>query len=139
MQMKSSKLMLAMAFSAGLAMGIVGTGSGIAQLAGIKMKPLLDTSASDQPGKHAIVVTGEFAPGISTGRHTHPGDEYAVVIDGALQLNPEGGPSRIINAGEAYHNPAGLIHETKNVGTVPTKVVSIFVITKERPVAEPVK
>ncbi len=49
----------------------------IAQPPGFVVTPLLRTDLSGDPGREVVIVRGEFAPGASTGRHTHPGDEYA--------------------------------------------------------------
>jgi len=110
----------------------------IAQAPGFTVKPLLRTTLSGDETKESIIMTAEFAPGASTGRHTHPGDEYATVLQGTLELRVEGREARRINAGEAYHNPKGVVHETRNVSDVPARVVSTFVIEKGKPIVEPV-
>jgi quercetin dioxygenase-like cupin family protein len=110
-----------------------------AQSHGLAVKPLLRTTVSGDATKEAVVATAEFAPGGTTGRHFHPGDEYATVLEGALELRVDGRAPRRVRAGEAYHNPRGVIHETRNVGNGRARVASTFIIEKGKPLLEPVK
>jgi len=106
---------------------------------GLVAKPLLRTTLSGDDAKEAVIATVEFAPGGTTGRHTHPGDEYAVVLEGTLELRIEGQEPRRVSAGEAYHNAQGVIHETRNVGEGPARVASTFVVEKGKPISQPVQ
>lgn len=104
---------------------------------GVVIKPLLRTSFSGDERLEAVVVSAEFAPGAGTSRHSHPGDEYATVLEGTLELRSEGQTPQRIVAGEAYHNARGVVHETRNVGTVPVKVISTFIVDKGKPLLQP--
>ena len=103
----------------------------------ISVKVLLKTTVSGDESREAIVGIGEFPPGVSTGRHTHPGDEYATVLEGELEILVEGQPPKHVKAGEAYHNARDVVHETRNTGTVTAKVLSTFVIAKGQPISKP--
>jgi quercetin dioxygenase-like cupin family protein len=81
----------------------------------------------------SIILSIEFAPGATTGRHSHPGDEYGTVLQGILELRIEGQEPRRVTAGEAYHNPQGVIHETRNVGDSVAKTVTTFIVEKGKP------
>ncbi len=109
-----------------------------AQAVGLTAKPLLRTTLSDDDTKQTIMMTVEFAPGATTGRHLHHGDEYATVIQGTLELSTEGRESRRVSAGDAFHNPRGVIHEARNVGDTPTRLNIIFIVDKGKPIVEPV-
>jgi quercetin dioxygenase-like cupin family protein len=110
-----------------------------AQAPGITAKPLLHTNVSGDGTKEAVILSIEFAPGSTTGRHTHPGDEYATVLEGSLELRIEGQEPRRVQAGEAYHNARGIVHETRNAGTVPARTIATFIVDKGKPITEPVK
>jgi len=110
-----------------------------AQTDGITAKPLLRTTVTGDDAREVIVLTVEFAPGSSTGWHTHPGDEYATVLEGTLEIRGDGVATRTIAAGQAYHNPRGLVHETRNPGTRTVKLVTTFVIDKGASVSTPVR
>jgi quercetin dioxygenase-like cupin family protein len=76
-----------------------------AQAQGFAGKPLLRTTFSGDDTKEAVIGMAEFAPGATTGRHTHPGDEYSIVLQGALEFRLEGREPRRASAGEAFHYP----------------------------------
>lgn len=94
--------------------------------------PLLKTELTGDTSKQVLVGRAKFEPGASTGRHTHPGDEYATVVQGELTLYVEGREARKVMAGEAYHSPRGIVHETVNTGNMPAEVISTFVIDKNQ-------
>jgi quercetin dioxygenase-like cupin family protein len=107
------------------------------QATGVTAKPLLRTTLSGDDSKETVIAAIEFAPGATTGVHTHPGDEYATVLEGALELRPQGQPARRVSAGQAYHNAKGLVHETVNVGPGTTRTVSTFVVDNGKPLSIP--
>ncbi len=121
-----------------VAMGAV-MGAAIAQPPGFTTKLLLKSSYSPDSSKEAIVSSAELAPGASTGRHTHPGDEYGTVLEGQLEVQADGQETRIVNAGESYHNAKGVVHESRNPGTKTTKLLSTFIIDKGQRLVEPVE
>ncbi len=110
-----------------------------AQSVGMTVKPLLRTMLSGDDTKEVVIASAELAPGGTTGRHTHPGDEYATVLQGTLELLADGREPRRVSAGDAYHNARGSVHETRNVGDGPARLVGTFVIDKGKPLVEPVK
>jgi len=93
-----------------------------------------DVSVSD---RHAVQVVAEFAPGAAAGKHTHPGEELGYVLEGTLQLEVAGQPPRTLNAGEAFFIPAGVVHDGRNIGAGPAKVLATYVVEKGKPVASP--
>lgn len=109
-----------------------------AQPAGIAIQPLLKAAVSDVAGKQTTIALVTFAPGATTGRHFHEGDEYATVLEGELELDVEGQPPRRVSAGTAYHNPKGVVHETRNAGSVPARISTVLVIDLGRPLTTPV-
>jgi quercetin dioxygenase-like cupin family protein len=119
----------------------VDPGAGAADLpgGGFVAVPLLRTEVTGDAARDAVVARGELAPGATTGRHTHPGDEYAYVIEGTLELRSDGRPPRRVTAGEAYHNPRGVVHETRNVGDGVARLASVFVVDKGKPLIERVE
>jgi quercetin dioxygenase-like cupin family protein len=130
------------ALFAPIAIGIVLSGfllvSANAQAPGITAKPLLQTTLSGDDTKESVMLSVEFAAGSKMWRHTHPGDEYTVVLQGTVELSAEGRETRRVSAGEAYHIPRGLAHETQNVGDTPARIVHVFVVDKGKPLLQPV-
>lgn len=111
----------------------------IPQPVGITIQPLLRGDVSDVASKQSTVALVTFAPGASTGRHVHAGDEYATVLEGELELRVDGEPTRRLSAGMAYHNPKGVVHETRNDGRAPARVSTVLVIDRGQPLTTPVR
>jgi quercetin dioxygenase-like cupin family protein len=94
---------------------------------------------SSVPSKEAYMIDIDWGVGSTTGRHIHPGDEYAEIIEGELQLNVDGQAPKTVKVGESYHNLAGIVHETKNVSGKPARSIAVLIIDKGKPPTEPVK
>jgi quercetin dioxygenase-like cupin family protein len=105
-----------------------------------KVKLLMKNEVvSSVPSKEAYLLDIDWGVGSSTGRHIHPGDEYAEIVEGELQLNVEGQPAKVVKTGETYHNLAGIVHETKNISGKPARSIAVLIIDKGKPPTEPVK
>ena len=90
-------------------------------------------------GREGVQVLAEFAPGAAAGKHTHPGEELGYVVEGTLELLIEGQPPRVVKAGEAFFVPAGVVHDGRNIGSGPAKVLATYIVEKGKPVASPAK
>ena len=44
------------------------------------------------PGREAVTALAEIQPGASAGRHTHPGEEIAYVLEGTVLVEINGKP-----------------------------------------------
>lgn len=109
-----------------------------AQAPGFTRKMLQDQNMSISD-RHAVQVLAEFVPGGAAGKHTHPGEELGYVMEGTLLLEVAGQPPRTLKAGEVFFIPAGTVHDGKNVGSGPAKVLATYVVEKGKPVASPAK
>jgi quercetin dioxygenase-like cupin family protein len=109
-----------------------------AQMSGFVAKPLLQSTVESDENKEAALLAITIAPGGSSGRHTHPGDCYGTVFEGTAELRVEGHQPRRVSAGEAWHNPRGAIHELRNVGGIPVRVVNTLLVDKGKPRMQPV-
>ncbi|KQX01857.1 cupin [Massilia sp. Root418] len=116
-------------------LAILATG---AQAQGIKRSVVTKADVA-QPGREAVVANVEIAPGVVAGRHTHPGDEISYVTEGEGELLIDGEDPRRVKAGEAFVIKAGVIHDARNTGTVPMKLVGVYVVEKGKPLASPAK
>ena len=131
--MKRMKLLVIAGFAAAL-----GAGALNAQAPGFKRIPVQDRDLSI-PGRHAVQAKAEFDPGGAIGRHTHPGEELSIVLEGTLVLEVDGQAPRTINAGESFFIPAGVIHAGKNAGSGKAVVFATYIVEKGKPVASPAK
>jgi len=131
---KSRKLLLGTAVALLSAYGAIT----LAQQAGFTRIPVQDQPLSD-PTRHAVQARAEFAPGVAVGRHTHPGEELSVVLEGTLLLEVDGQPAKTLNAGDSFFIPAGVVHDGKNIGSGTAKVLATYIVEKGKPVASPAK
>lgn len=111
----------------------------IAQAPPAVKRTMLGQTDLSVPGREVVQAVAEIAPTGSTGRHTHFGEEVSYVMEGELLLEVEGKPARTVKTGEAFVVPYGVVHDGKNVGTVPVKVVVAYVVEKGKPVTTPAK
>ena len=109
-----------------------------AQQPGFTRKMLQDQNLSVND-RHVVQALAEFVPGGVAGKHTHPGEELGYVVEGTLELEVTGQPPRTVHAGEAFFVPAGVVHDGKNVGSGPAKVLATYIVEKGKPVASPAK
>jgi quercetin dioxygenase-like cupin family protein len=111
---------------------IAASGLAQAQLAGTRRVDLQrhDLSA---PGREVIQARVEIDPGVTSPRHTHPGDEIIYVLEGSLEYQVEGKSPVTLKAGDVLFIPAGTIHAAKNVGSGNAAELATYVVEKGRP------
>ena len=104
---------------------------------GIKRTPLQKVDFPE--GYTTVTGLAEIQPGVSAGRHTHPGIETGYVLEGETVLSIDGQPDISMKAGSSYTIPAGVPHDAKAVGETPVKVLGIYVVERGKPLASPAK
>ena len=95
---------------------------------------------ADDPGAsnyEAVMAIAEIPPGMSSGRHKHPGIELAYILDGSMTVEHDGSPTTTVKAGDAIMNKAE-VHNAKNTGTKPVKILAVYLVEKGKPMAESV-
>lgn len=91
------------------------------------------------PGREVVTALVEFQPAGSPGAHTHFGEEIGYVIDGTVVVEQDGKAPMTVTAGKAFVIPAGVVHNAKNTGTGPARVLATYVVEKGKPLATPVQ
>ncbi len=91
------------------------------------------------PGREVVQAIAEIQPGAESGRHTHPGEEVAYILEGTVMLEVQGKPAVPKKAGDAFIIPAGTVHNARNSGKMVAKVLGTYIIEKGKPVATPVQ
>jgi quercetin dioxygenase-like cupin family protein len=131
------RLTIARLVMVGAAVWLAGSGAALAQQ-GPKVTALISEGAvTGVPDKVFTLITAEWPPGVTTGRHTHPGDEYGTVVEGTLVTRQDGGEWKTVEAGQSYYVPAGVVHETKNTGEKTARSYNGFIVEKGKPRATP--
>jgi quercetin dioxygenase-like cupin family protein len=110
----------------------------LAQQPGVHRTELLRHDIS-VPGWEAVQVRIDIDPGSIVANHRHPGEEVVYVLDGSLEYRLEGSSPVTLKAGGSLFIPKGVVHNVKNVGRDKASEVSIYIVEKGKPLAEPVK
>ncbi len=101
------------------------------------------TPPQDQPisvaGHHGVTARVEIAPGMESGRHTHPGEEFGYVLEGMLRLEIDGRIPQTLTAGEVFFVPAGVVHNGHNAGTAKITMIGTYVVEIGKPLSSPAK
>ena len=132
------KTMRVMATTALMAASIFALPAAQAQPSGVKRTDLQrhDLSA---PGREAIQVRVDLAPGVAFGNHTHPGEEIIYVLEGALEYQIEGKPPVTLKAGDVLFIPANTVHSARNPGSVTGSELATYIVEKGKPLLTLVK
>ena len=89
------------------------------------------------PGREAVMVVADIPTGGSSGRHTHPGEEVAYVLEGAIVLDVAGKAPVTLKSGQGFMIPAGVPHSATNTAPAPARVLANYIIEKGKPIATP--
>ncbi len=114
-----------------------------AQQAPVKPAPVTRTQIgkTEVPGTHYEVITAmvTLQPGFKAGRHNHPGTVQAVVLEGEFMIQYDGQVEQIYKAGQSLEVPNQAIHNEGAVGTVPAKLIAVYIVEKGKPLVIPAK
>jgi quercetin dioxygenase-like cupin family protein len=86
------------------------------------------------PGREAIQVRVDLAPGPVAGRHSQPGEELIYVLQGTFEYE-EDGRRMTLTAGDVLFIPAGAVHAARNVGAETASELATYIVEKGRPLA----
>ena len=83
------------------------------------------------PGREVVQTIVELDAGVTSSRHTHPGEEIVYVLEGApLEYRVEGRPPVTLKPGEVLFIPAGTVHAAKNVGDRKGAELATYIVEK---------
>jgi quercetin dioxygenase-like cupin family protein len=108
----------------------------LAQTARNATTPLMTQPLSDLPGREVRITLLERVPGDAGAPHRHPGHHtFGYVVDGTYELGVDGGPTRILKAGDTFYEPPGALHSvSKNASPdKPLKIVVFMVADQTKP------
>jgi quercetin dioxygenase-like cupin family protein len=69
----------------------------------------------------------EIAPGGETGWHLHAVPSFGMVLEGELEVQLKDGTTKQLKSGEAIAEVVNTLHNGRNVGSVPVKLVVFYV------------
>ena len=92
----------------------------------------------EYPGDKMVTVQVlvEIDPNTVVARHTHPGVESAYVLEGGGLFGMKGTPDRKVGVGDTFQVAYEVPHFLNN-GAAKTRVLSIYTVEKDKPLASP--
>jgi quercetin dioxygenase-like cupin family protein len=84
-------------------------------------------------GREGVTTIAEIPPGVTSARHSHPGEDFGYLIEGTIVLMVDGKPPVTVKAGEVFFTERGQIHNARNIGTTTARAVDTYVIDKGKP------
>jgi quercetin dioxygenase-like cupin family protein len=75
----------------------------------------------------------DIGPGGETGRHMHPYPTLVYVLEGAIEVEMDGGTRRSYKAGDSFLMVVDTWTNAKNNRTMPAKVLVVFVGVRGKP------
>ena len=127
---RGAALVIVAAISAGAALA--------ARQSGFTRTPLQDQPIS-VAGHHGVTARVDIGPGVESGRHMHPGEEFGYVLEGTLQLEIDGRAPQTFKTGDVFFVPAGVVHNGRNTGSVRTTLIGTYVVESGKPLSAPAK
>jgi quercetin dioxygenase-like cupin family protein len=116
--------------------GALAQGAAPVTTGGVTRKILSQTDGP-VPGYVTILVEATIEPGVSVGRHTHPGIESSFVMEGGFELPIQGQPTRTLKAGDGFQIPAETPHAGGKPPDVKCRILITYVVDKAKPLATP--
>ena len=121
--------------------------SGMVLQAGLAQQKLAGTNRIDLqrhdlsvPGREVVQAIVELDPGVTSARHSHPGEEIVYVLEGApLEYAVEGRPPVTLKPGGVLFIPAGAVHSAKNVGSRKGAELATYIVEKGKPLLTEVR
>lgn len=117
-----------------LAFGVALAAQAFEETAAVKVTPLVKSTTSWN-GKRVAYPQGEaeitgmvieIAPGAETGWHAHPVPSFGMVLQGTLEVSLKDGRRKRIGAGEGLIEVVDTLHNGRNVGNEPVKIVVFY-------------
>ena len=115
------------------------TGTAMAQQA--KVTSLMSKDLTENPGKEALMITVEYAPGGSDPVHRHNAQAFVYVLEGSIVMQVKGGKQVTLTPGQTFYEGPDDIHVVgRNASrTKPAKFLVFLIKDKGAPALVPVE
>ena len=95
----------------------------------------LQRAASSVPGRTIVQVLTEIPEGVSSGWHTHPGEEVGYILAGTVRMEIRDRPTLTLAAGTGFLIPPGTPHNATDLGPGTGMMLSTYVVDPGPPLA----
>jgi quercetin dioxygenase-like cupin family protein len=112
---------------AALALLCLTAGTAVAQEP--KVTPLMSKDLAESPGREALMITVEHAPGGSSAIHRHNAHAFVYVLEGSVVMQLKGGQEVTLTPGQSfYEGPADVHVVDRNASaTQPAKFLVLLI------------
>jgi quercetin dioxygenase-like cupin family protein len=102
--------------------------------------PVMTKALADYPGKEAVMITVDYAPGAVDPVHRHDADAFVYVLEGAIVMQVQGGQAVTLKPGDSFYEGPGDIHTVgRNASqTAPAKFLVLLLKDRGAPLLTPV-
>jgi quercetin dioxygenase-like cupin family protein len=91
--------------------------------------------ASSVPGREIVQVLTEIPVGVSSGWHTHPGEEVGYIVAGTVEMQVEGQQTRVLRAGDGFLIPPRTPHDARDIGPGTGRMLSTYLVEIGEPLS----
>jgi quercetin dioxygenase-like cupin family protein len=122
---------------ASLALLCLTAGTAVAQEP--KVTPLMSRDLAESPGREALMITVEHAPGGASAIHRHNAHAFVYVLEGSVVMQLKGGQEVTLTPGQSfYEGPADVHVVDRNASaTQPAKFLVLLIKDKGAPALVP--
>jgi quercetin dioxygenase-like cupin family protein len=91
------------------------------------------TLLEKDPSREVRLQQQIHMPEPGTAFHTHPGDQWEVVLEGEMTYIVRGQPPRVLKAGEWVYIPRGTVHRNENQSGKIARTIELLIVDKDKP------
>src|ERR1700748_2954705 len=113
------------------------TGTAVAQEP--KVTPLMSKDLPENPGREALMITVEHAPGGSSAIHRHNAHAFVYVLEGSVVMQLKGGQQVTLTRGQSFYEGPDDVHvvDRNASSTQPAKFLVLLIKDKGAPALVP--
>ena len=106
-----------------------------------KVTPLMSKDLTESPGREAVMITVEHAPGGSSAIHRHNAHAFVYVLEGSVVMQLKGGQLLTLTPGQTFYEGPDDVHvvDRNASASQPAKVLVVLIKDKGAPALVPVQ
>ena len=106
-----------------------------------KITSLMSKDLPENPGREALMITVEHAPGGSSAIHRHNAHAFVYVLEGSVVMQLRGGKQVTLTPGQTFYEGPDDVHLVdRNASTTkPAKFLVVLIKNKGAPAVVPVQ
>jgi quercetin dioxygenase-like cupin family protein len=104
-------------------------------LAGTLHRTEVQRLAFSVPGRLIVQVRTEIPACVSSGWHTHPGEEVGYIVQGNVQMEIRDSPTLQLHAGDGFTIPPAIPHNATDLGPDTGVMLSTYLVDEGQPLS----